>query len=126
MKPAINTSSPTPSVSRRRFIQTTTRAAAVAAAASAFPFVARGRVIGANDRIGVGFIGVGGRGSSHIATVQRLIQGGENLKVTAVCDAFRYRLDEAAKPTGAKPYMKHKELLADPDVDIVCIATPDR
>jgi predicted dehydrogenase len=44
----------------------------------------------------------------------------------AVCDAYRYRLDEAAKPTGAKGYMKHRELLADPTVDVVCIATPDR
>jgi predicted dehydrogenase len=113
-------------ITRRDFIRTATQATAAVAAAANFPYVARGRVIGANDRIGVGFIGVGGRGSSHIATVQRLIQGDENLKVTAVCDAFRYRLDEAAKPTGAKAYMKHKELLADPDVDVVCIATPDR
>ena len=44
----------------------------------------------------------------------------------AVCDAYRYRLDEAAKATGAKAYMKHRELLADPSVDVVCIATPDR
>ncbi len=111
-------------LNRRDFIRATTQAAA--AAAVAFPFVSRGRVLGANDRIGVGFIGVGGRGSSHIATVRRLIEGGENLAVTAVCDAFRYRLDEAAKPTGAKAYMKHAELLADRNVDAVCIATPDR
>jgi predicted dehydrogenase len=43
-----------------------------------------------------------------------------------VNDAFRYRLEEAAKPSGAKAYMKHQELLADPNVDAVCIATPDR
>ena len=72
-------------------------------------------VLGANDRIGVGFIGVGGRGSSHLATVDKLIKGGENLRIIAVCDAYRYRLDEAAKATGAKPYMKHAELLADPE-----------
>ena len=44
----------------------------------------------------------------------------------AVYDAYRYRLDEAAKATGAKAYLKHQELLADPNVDVVCIATPDR
>jgi predicted dehydrogenase len=44
----------------------------------------------------------------------------------AVNDVFRYRLDEAAKPTGAKAYWHHQELLADPSVDVVCIATPDR
>jgi len=111
---------------RRRFLSDTTRAAAAIAAASAFPFVSRGRVVGANDRIGVGFIGVGGRGSSHVATVQKLIQGGENVRIVAVNDVFRYRLDEATRATGAKGYMKHAELLADPNVDVVCIATPDR
>jgi predicted dehydrogenase len=112
------------SLSRRTFIGVAART--TAAAAVAFPYVSRGRVIGANDRIGVGFIGAGGRGNSHIATVRRLIDGGENLAVIAVCDVFRWRLDEAAKPTTARTYMKHAELLADPDVDVVCIATPDR
>ena len=111
-------------LSRRDFISATTRAAAVTVAA--FPFISRGRVIGANDRIGVGFIGVGGRGGGHVATVQRLMKAGENLKIVAVNDAFRYRLDEAARPTGARAYMKHSELLANPEVDVVCIATPDR
>jgi predicted dehydrogenase len=113
-------------LTRRGFIQTAAKAATLAAVVSPFPFVARGRVIGANDRIGVGFIGVGGRGSSHLATVQRLAKEGENVQIVAVNDAFRYRLDEAAKPTGAKAYMKHQELLADRDIDVVCIATPDR
>ncbi len=111
---------------RRSFLSTTARATAAIAAASAFPFLSRGRVVGTNDRRGVGFIGVGGRGSSHIATVQKLIQGGENIRIAAVNDVFRYRLDEAVRATGAKGYMKHAELLADPSVDVVCIATPDR
>ncbi|SPE62780.1 putative Oxidoreductase domain protein [Verrucomicrobia bacterium] len=111
---------------RRDFLRTTAQASALAAAATAFPFVARGRVLGANDRIGVGFIGVGGRGSGHVGLVMRLAQGGENVKVVAVCDAFRYRLEESAKASGAKAYMKHADLLADPNVDVVCIATPDR
>jgi predicted dehydrogenase len=110
---------------RRAFIQATARATALAVATTAFPFVSRARVLGSNDRIGVGFIGVGGRGSSHVATVSRLIKDGEKLRITAVCDAFRYRLDEVAKATGAKGYMKHADLLANPEVDVVCIATPD-
>ena len=111
---------------RREFIGTAARAATVAAAVTAFPYVSRGRVLGANDRIGVGFIGVGGRGLSHVATVKRLIEGGEKLQIVAVNDVFRYRLEEASKPTGAKAYMKHAELLANPNVDVVCVATPDR
>jgi len=117
---------PAKGINRREFIQSTARATAALSLWSAAPYVARGRVLGANDTIGVGYIGVGGRGSSHIATVRRLIEGGEKAKVVAVCDVYRYRLNEAAKPTGAKAYMKHKELLADPNVDAVCIATPDR
>ena len=104
-------------------------AAGVTAAVSAFPvapFVARGQVLGANERLGIGFIGVGGRGSSHVHTVQRLIQAGENAKIIAVCDAYGYRREEAARQTGAKIYAKHHDLLADKDVDVVCIATPDR
>ncbi len=117
---------PSGALTRRAFIRASARAGLATASLAGIPFVAGGRVGGANDRIGVGFIGVGGRGSSHVGTVQRLIQGGENLKITAVCDVFRYRLDEAAKATGAKAYMRHAELLADPNVDVVCIATPDR
>lgn len=110
------------SLTRREFVR---GAALSTLALTAFPYVSRGKVLGANDRIGVGFIGVGGRGSGHVATVQRMATA-ENLKVTAVCDVFRYRLEEAAKPTGANAYMKHADLLADSNVDIVCIATPDR
>jgi len=117
---------PAAGINRRDFLQSTAGATAALSLLSAAPYVARGRVLGANDRMGLGFIGVGGRGSSHIGTVQRLIKAGENAQIVAVNDAFRYRLDEAAKPTGAKAYLKHQELLADPNVDAVCIATPDR
>jgi predicted dehydrogenase len=119
-------SKPSTGMSRRNFLQATARTAAVMSLASAAPFLARGRVLGANDRIGIGFIGVGGRGSSHIGTVQRLIKDGANVQIVAVNDVYRYRLNESAKATGAKPYMKHRELLADPAVDVVCVATPDR
>jgi predicted dehydrogenase len=115
---------PTPAINRREFIGRATKLAVTAAVTA--PFVSRARVPGANDRVGVGFIGVGGRGRTHLAVVQELIKSGENLQITAVCDAYRYRLNEAAKATEAKPYFKHAELLADPTVDVVCIATPDR
>jgi len=111
---------------RREFIRNTATAAAALGMIGAFPYVSRGRVIGANDRIGVGFIGNGGRGMSHVAVVQKLIKAGENLQIVAVNDVCYYRLDEAAKLTGAKPYKHHGDLLADTSVDVVCVATPDR
>jgi predicted dehydrogenase len=126
MNPHFQHHGPADGCTRREFIASATHVTAATVALATFPFVSRGRVIGANDRIGVGFIGVGGRGTSHVATVQKLCQAGENLKIVAVNDAFRYRLEEVAKTAGAKAYRKHFELLADSEVDVVCIATPDR
>lgn len=114
------------SLSRRQFITRTASAAAAAGLWSATPFVARGLVLGANDRIGLGFIGVGGRGQSHVALVQKLIGSGANAAIVAVNDVYRFRLDEVAARTQAKRYWHHAELLADSNVDAVCIATPDR
>lgn len=111
-------------LTRRTFLQQTARA--TAAAAIAAPFVSRGRVLGANDRISVGFIGVGGRGRSHVNTVKKLAGAGEAVQIVAVCDAYGFRLNEISKQLGVKAYKKHHELLADPTVDVVCVATPDR
>ncbi|HOW67528.1 MAG TPA: Gfo/Idh/MocA family oxidoreductase, partial [Verrucomicrobiota bacterium] len=117
--------SPSHSFSRREFIRTTAQAAAIGATVAA-PWVARGRVLGANDRIGIGFIGVGGRGFSHVNTVKNLIKEGEQAQIVAVNDSWKFRRDEVVRQTGAKAYLKHAELLADSAVDAVCIATPDR
>jgi predicted dehydrogenase len=79
-----------------------------------------------NDRIGVGFIGVGGRGMSHVKTLQQMIAGGENIQLVAVNDAYGPRLRAAAEAAKAKPYARHADLLADKNVDVVCISSPDR
>src|SRR6201994_2746955 len=72
----------TSSVSRRQFIKRTS--AAAGAAAIYFPFV--GNVLGANDRINVACIGVGGKGDSdsHDAAVN----GGN---IVAICDVDKHR-----------------------------------
>lgn len=111
---------------RRTFIRTTAHTAAALSLAQTAPFVSRGQVLGANDKLGIGFIGVGGRGSSHVHTVQRLIKDGEKANIIALCDAYAYRREEVARQSGAKIYTKSQDLLADKNVDVVCIATPDR
>ncbi len=111
-------------LTRRSFLHQS--AGAAAGLAFAAPFVSRGQVLGANSRIGVGFIGVGGRGRSHVNTVRNLREAGALVQIVAVNDAYGFRLEETSKQTGAKAYRKHDELLADPGVDAVCIATPDR
>lgn len=113
-------------VSRRSFLGSAARGTAVLSTIASFPFLSRGRVLGANDRIGVGFIGVGGRGMNHLATVMGMINQGEKLQIVAVNDAYGPRLQAAVAHANAKGYKRHPELLADSNVDVVCIATPDR
>ncbi|HYK92339.1 MAG TPA: Gfo/Idh/MocA family oxidoreductase [Acidobacteriota bacterium] len=116
----------TSNMTRRDFIVSTTGAAAVICTGASLPRGAKGRVIGANDRLGVGFVGVGGRGMSHVSSLIGLINQGENLRIVAVNDAYGPRMDKAAERAKAKTYRTHRELLADKDVDVVCIASPDR
>lgn len=113
-------------LSRRRFLANNARAVAATSLIAAAPWVTNRPVLGANDRIGVGFIGTGGRGMNHVATVVGMINQNENLEAVAVCDAYGPRLEAAAAHAKAKPYRKHHELLADKAVDAVCVATPDR
>jgi predicted dehydrogenase len=109
-------------LTRRDFLQT----AAAAGATLTLGRAASARVLGANERLGVGFIGVGGRGNAHLEYVHWLkTQAKEPVDIVAVCDVYRPRLDRAAEGYGAKGYMDHRELLADKSVDVVCIATPD-
>ena len=110
-------------VNRRQFIGHTAVLGMSAVASSATRAV--GQVIGANERVGIGVIGAGGRGSYLANVVERLKDGGENIDIVAVCDVYRPRMEHVAEHFGAKRYMEYHELLADPNVDVVTIATPD-
>lgn len=111
-----------PSSSRRTFLQ--------AAAGAGLATVVAPRVgtaaDGANDRLGVGFIGVGGRGMNHVNTCKALADAGEKIELVAACDAYAPRLKAAAEQFKMKPYRRHQDLLADKNVDVVLIASPDR
>lgn len=109
-----------PEITRRSFMGTTAAATAVISFSTA-----RISRAGANDRIGIGVIGTGGRGNSHLRMLSQLKEQGENIEITAVCDIYRPRLQKAAEQYKTTPYDDHRELLADKNVDIVCIATPD-
>src|SRR5215472_14995876 len=103
----------TPSgASRRRFL-----GAAVATAAS------YQRVLGANDRIRVGAIGVGSRGDYLLGNVEKL----EGTEIVAVCDVYEPRRARAKSrhAAAATDYVDHRRLLERQDVDAVIIATPD-
>lgn len=111
---------------RRQFIGRTAALLAAGGAVQAWPQFAAGKVLGANDRIGVGVIGAGGRAQAHLQMVHYLKEQRKlPVQISAVCDVYRPRMQRAAEAYGAKGYMDHRELLNDPNVDVVCIATPD-
>jgi predicted dehydrogenase len=121
-------SSKTDVLTRRQFIGRAGVAAAAIAIADKSPQFAAGKVRGANERLGVGYIGCGGRSNAHLKTVHWLkTEANEAVEIVAVCDAYRPRMEKAAENynPGAKRYMDHRELLADANVDIVCISTCD-
>jgi predicted dehydrogenase len=99
--------------SRREFART-------AAAATALGY---SRILGANERVGIGYIGLGNRGDQvHDA----FLEHGDQITV-ALCDLREDYMDFAAKKSRANPrkYRDYRKLLEDPDVDAVVIATPD-
>jgi len=77
--------------------------------------------IAASERITLGHIGVGGRGSSLLRGFRSL----PDVECVAVCDAFRSRRESWAKRVGCKAYADFREILARADIDAVVVATPD-
>ena len=116
----------TNTMTRRHFIRKAGTAAAALTAVGTTTQHFNGRVLGANDRIGVGFIGCGGRSNAHLQTVHYLkTQKDANVDIVAACDVYKPRLQKVVDGYKAKGYMDHRKLLADPNVDVVCISTPD-
>src|SRR3979411_1119009 len=100
-------------ITRRNF----TRAVALTTALS------YSRIFGANDRVGMGYIGLGNRGDQvHDAFLEHGDQ-----QTTAVCDLRDDYLDFAIKKPSATPkkYQDWEKLIQDKNVDAVVIATPD-
>ena len=78
--------------------------------------LATGRVLGANDRIRVGVIGVGERGT----VLMREASACPNTEVVGVADVYARRLEE----TNVRGYSDYRALLDDSTIDAVIIATP--
>src|SRR4051812_38378107 len=108
------------SSTRRTFLKTT----ALAGGAAVLSSPARVRAIGANDRIRIGIIGVGGMGTGH---VNSLVKKGdaENIQVSAVCDVYQRRVNRAKEISKGDGYLDYRRVLDRNDLDAVLIATPD-
>ncbi|HEX4608238.1 MAG TPA: Gfo/Idh/MocA family oxidoreductase, partial [Urbifossiella sp.] len=125
------------SVHRRSFLAST------AAAGAALNFTAKSysQVAGANGRIGIGFLGVGGRCQQHIDVILKMKELNKPVAPVAVCDVWdgqvvqglirgrglypsaeRCGLNKDDRTHVSKDY---RRILEQRDVDVVCIATPD-
>ena len=132
--------------SRRNFLKST---AALTAGLSAgatgttvFASPAQGNVLGANDKIRLGFIGIGNRGSELLGLFMRQ----PNCEIAALCDIYEpYLQRDRSKvsqrwvdslgskvpkmgepfPVEPKLFTDFRNLLEDKSIDAVCIATPD-
>ena len=110
---------PRPSGSRRDFVKKMAAGAAGVALGSGLPASSYGRVLGANDRVRVGFIGVGRR-------LLLNVREQPGAQVAALCDVYQPNLDWAAgQVPDADTYADFREVLARSDVDAVVVATPD-
>ncbi len=91
--------------------------------ASAVTAASYSRVLGANDRVRMGYIGVGNRGDQ---VHDGFLEHGDQ-ETVAVCDLKESYMDFAAAKSRATPkkYKDYRKLLEDRDVDAVVIATPD-
>jgi predicted dehydrogenase len=82
-----------------------------------------GRVAGANDRVRLGFIGLGNRGDQ----VLDAFLTHPDAEVVALCDLSPAYMDSAAHKIGGSPqqFKDHRRLLEMPNLDAVVVCTPD-
>ena len=119
-------------LSRRQFLQ---RTGAAAGAALAAPMIWRKPAHAANDRINMGFIGIGNMGSGLL----RSFVNNEGVQVLAISDVREAHANEGKQRVeevyadqmeqgtyaGCDLHHDFRDLLARDDIDAVVIATPD-
>jgi predicted dehydrogenase len=111
---------------RRAFIERTllTTAAALTGSGAAAQALAEpaARKVGANDIIRVGVIGVRGRGRGHIGAFKK----SPDAEVVAICDPDSAVIAPALESVPeARYYRDLRQMLDDPSIDAVSIATPN-
>lgn len=120
-------------VHRRDFLKTT----AAGAAALSLTAATYNQVHGANDRVNVAFLGVGGRCQAHLDIVNKLKAEGKGVAPVAVCDVWdgndqvKRGLYFSAQKVGLNAEDKqhvtkdYRRLLDLKEVDVAVVATPD-
>ncbi|MHC4646541.1 MAG: Gfo/Idh/MocA family protein [Planctomycetota bacterium] len=112
-------------LSRRQFLAKAGAAISAPFLVPSGAFAAAGRT-GANERLTIGMIGVGGMGKGHLRNMIKFRQAGL-VNIAAVCDVDENRLAAAVELAGAavEPYRDYRYILQRKDIDAVLIATPD-
>jgi predicted dehydrogenase len=127
-------SNPNGPASRREFLKKTAIASAAVAAAPLLRPTVYGQapsanVIGANSKINVGYIGVGGQGFNAHVKIMHNNASANNIAQVAVCDVWEKRVKRATDFLGAdcKGFGSYKEMLnaVGDKMDAVVIATHD-
>jgi predicted dehydrogenase len=127
---------------RREFVKTS-----VNAGIAVWTAVSADRVFGANERLRVGLIGCGGRGTFdarlmrgapediqavanenyHDGNLDPRLKDPRNVEIAALCDVYESRFTAAKRwAPAAKTFPDFRGLLADKDIDAVIIATMDQ
>jgi len=108
-------------ITRRSFMKAAGGAVAAGVVLRGAPAIG---ALGANEKIGLGFIGVGGRGNDHLKQFSRM----DDVNIVAVADASREKREAAAarvKNAKVQAFEDFRQLLELKDVDAVVVATPD-
>ena len=82
------------------------------------------RVLGANDRVGIGFIGYGLIGKQHVGDFKKFT----DVDLVGMCDVYKPRLEEGLQFMGspnAKGYGDFRRMLENKDIQGVVVSTPD-
>jgi predicted dehydrogenase len=120
---------------RRTFIKQAATVAAVVGTTNVFktPVYGQtqapspGRVIGANERINVAYVGTGKQGMEHVRLQKKFAQE-NNITQVAACDLYEKHLGDAKKTIGltdADGYRDHRKMLERKDIDAVVAAPID-
>lgn len=116
-------------IKRREFLKKLSFATGSTIALASMPWLKvlgeSGSVKSANDKVRLGFIGVGDRGSALLKNVQAFAEF-LNVEIAAVCDNYEPNYQRAIQFTGgkAKAFYDYRDLIGMKDLDGVIIATP--
>lgn len=94
--------------------------------------MASGKVLGANDRVIVAFVGVGGMGGTHVGNYIRENKE-RNIQIGGICDVYTPRREERANRVKAAGVASssfvadsdYRKLIENKDIDAIMIATPE-